>query len=80
MAVIWDSGIPEKQGMYVGIIRDFLTGKEYPEILRAKPIPNWPGVVRWERERDRAPLYDDEAVVSWAEIQMEKENRNADSD
>ena len=65
----WETGTPKKAGIYLAIIQDDLTGRKYPEIVRAKPVANWPGEILWERERDRAPLYDDETVVCWVEME-----------
>lgn len=65
----WETGTPKRAGIYLAQVRDDLTGRKYPEILRAKPVANWPGEILWERERDRAPLYDDETVVCWVEME-----------
>lgn len=65
----WETGTPKRAGIYLAIIQDDLTGRKYPEIVRAKPVANWPGEIIWERERDRAPLYDDERVLSWVEME-----------
>lgn len=69
--ISYSKGAPKAAGKYLGIIQDDLTGRQYPEILRAKPVANWPGEVVWERDRDRAPLYDDETVLAWAELSWE---------
>lgn len=72
MAITWETErIPEKACLVLAIVKDTLTGVRRPEILRAHPLANWPGEIVWERERDRAPLHDDEEVVAWVEMETE---------